>query len=147
VYVDGVYCPGDTTWRIIYSVYYPKDMTHRHDWERSVVIFGKGNTGDWWERQRLILAQHSGFNKLPWSSATAHDDPYSSSPNRGANGAHTRIFVGMYKHAVSFLPFLKECLLILLPSPTTRQRLLVSDPAASPVIKSTAVTATSTLQS
>jgi len=98
VYVDGVYCPGDTTWRIIYSTYYPKDFTHRHDWERTIVVFGK-TTGDWWDRQRIILAQHSGFNKLPWSSATAHDDPYSSSPNRGSNGAHPRVFVGMYKHA------------------------------------------------
>lgn len=104
VYVDGAFCPGDNSWRITYSLYYPKDMTHRHDWERVVVVFTKGTTGggDWWERKAFILAQHSGFNTLPWSSTTSHDDPYSSSPTRGNNGAHPRVFMGLYKHAVSF---------------------------------------------
>jgi hypothetical protein len=147
VYVDGVYCPDSTTWRIVYSVYYPKDMTHRHDWERVVVVFSKGSTGDWWERKAIILAQHDKFNTLPWSSVTAHDDAYSGSPDRGANGAHPRVFVGMYKHAVSCLPVLKVYMLIMLHSHTTRQRLLVLEPVASPVIKSTAVTTGSTLQS
>jgi hypothetical protein len=103
VYVDGVYCPGDTTWRIVYSLYYPNDYNHRHDWERAIVAFGKGGSGDWWERRALILAQHSGYNKLRWNQATAHDDPYASSGNRGAEGAHPRVFPGMYHHAVSLL--------------------------------------------
>lgn len=63
VYVDGVYCPGDTTWRTVYSLYYPNDYNHRHDWERAIVVFGK-TQGDWWERKALLIAQHSGYNKL-----------------------------------------------------------------------------------
>lgn len=94
VYVTGVYCGGDRTWRIIYSLYYPQDWTHRHDWEHAIVVWGKdvkrGGERDWWARINLHLSQHTGYNKLPWTSATAHDDPYSSSPNRGEIGSHPR---------------------------------------------------------
>jgi hypothetical protein len=101
VYTDGVYCPDDASWRIVYSLYYQNDYNHRHDWERAIVVFKKQGADDWWDRVALLLGQHSGYNSLKWSSATAHDDPYASSPDRGKNGAHPRVFPGMYHHAVS----------------------------------------------
>ena len=82
------------------------DIAEGFDWERAIVVFKKdvnnGGASDWWDRVALLLGQHSGYNNLKWSSATAHDDPYSSSPNRGQQGAHPRVFPGMYHHAVSF---------------------------------------------
>jgi hypothetical protein len=106
VYTDGVYCPDDASWRIVYSLYYQNDYNHRHDWERAIVVFKKQGADDWWDRVALLLGQHSGYNNLKWSSATAHDDPYSGSPDRGKNGAHPRVFPGMYHHAVS--PYLSN---------------------------------------
>ena len=104
VYVDGIYCSDDESWRIVYNLYYQKDYNHRHDWERAIVVFKKDASGqDWWNRSNLILGQHKGYNNLPWSSATAHDDPYASSGSRGKEGAHPRVFPGMYHHAVSYV--------------------------------------------
>jgi hypothetical protein len=88
-------------------LYYQNDYNHRHDWERAIVVFNKdvanGGASDWWDRVALLLGQQSGYNNLKWSSATAHDDPYSSSPDRGKEGAHPRVFPGMYHHAVSHI--------------------------------------------
>jgi hypothetical protein len=103
VYVDGAYCDGGASWRIVYNLYYPKDYNRRHDWERVIVVFKKDGSGqDWWNRSNLFLGQHSGYNKLGWNSVTAHDDPYSSDPKRGNEGAHPRVFSGLYHHAVSW---------------------------------------------
>lgn len=56
-YYAAGYCDGDSTWRIVYYVYFKKDTGHKSDWEGIVTIFTDPNNDTNWVRDRVLMEQ------------------------------------------------------------------------------------------
>ncbi|KAH0495973.1 hypothetical protein TgHK011_009495 [Trichoderma gracile] len=63
-YWKAAYC-GNTTWRIIYYVYFKKDTGHKSDWEGIVVEFTSPDGGNTYVRNRVIMEQGMAYPRSP----------------------------------------------------------------------------------
>ena len=60
-------CEDDQSWRILYSVYFKSDATHKSDWEGAMVIWRSADGGSWWTRDSISIDQHGKRHQLAWS--------------------------------------------------------------------------------
>jgi len=60
-------CERDQSWRVLYSVYFKSDATHKSDWEGAMVVWKSADGGNWWTRESVHMDRHGGRHKLDWS--------------------------------------------------------------------------------
>lgn len=56
-YWKAGYCSGDSSWRIIYYVYFKKDTGHKSDWEGIVIKFTSPDGGNTYVRDSVNMEQ------------------------------------------------------------------------------------------
>ncbi|KAK0631498.1 hypothetical protein B0T14DRAFT_532226 [Immersiella caudata] len=96
--------------RVAYNLFYEKDGCkpnglngHPYDWERVIVVWGKGNDTKW-VPSRLMLSQHMGYQTLSWdniaSTFNTGDAKFSRGGRDGHRGRdHAKVYVSWSKHA------------------------------------------------
>ncbi|KAH0551444.1 hypothetical protein GP486_007341, partial [Trichoglossum hirsutum] len=102
LYVTAKYCSSLKQWRVTYSAYYVHDGVmsegHRHDWESATVVW-KDNGDNLWQRNALILSQHSGHAIYGWGDINSVDGEGDvRDESTGAYKAHPKVYVGFFKH-------------------------------------------------
>lgn len=59
-------CEHDQSWRVLYSVYFKADATHKSDWEGAMVIWRSSDGGNWWTRDSIRMARHQKQTEVAW---------------------------------------------------------------------------------
>ncbi|KAK0657773.1 hypothetical protein B0T16DRAFT_315062 [Cercophora newfieldiana] len=109
VYYSFKQC-NETELRVAYNLFYEKDgcspeglAGHPYDWERAIVVWGKGGDTKWVPSQ-LMLSQHNGYQTLSWGEIKNTFKTGDGKRARGGkdghrNRDHAKVYVSWSKHA------------------------------------------------
>ena len=105
-YINAIYCTDRDQWRVTYSLYYVHDGAlsegHKHDWESATVAWGRAPDGsDQWQRQALILSEHSGHNTYSWNDIESVDDAGDRDESTGQYKRHPKVSLDGIQRLVS----------------------------------------------
>jgi len=106
-------CSKDSSWRIVYDVFFQKDTGHPYDWEWAAVKFVKNSDGQY-VRDGIWLEQDGNRPYVAWSNiAHTFDGDSDKYQYNNKNRDHPKCFFGKWKHNVALVfndDFGNDCL-------------------------------------
>ncbi|CZT44966.1 uncharacterized protein RSE6_05228 [Rhynchosporium secalis] len=93
-------CDKDSSWRVVYDVFFQKDTGHPYDWEWAAVKFVKNAQGQY-IRDGIWLEQDGNRPYISWGKIpNTFDCKTDRAQNGNTNRNHPKAYFGKWKHHV-----------------------------------------------
>ncbi|KAG0649982.1 hypothetical protein D0Z07_3753 [Hyphodiscus hymeniophilus] len=94
---------SDSSWRIVYDVFFQKDTGHPYDWEWAAVKFVQNSDGQY-IRDGIWLEQDGNHPYTTWSSIpSTFDNDTDKFQDNNQNRDHPKAYFGKWKHNVALV--------------------------------------------